>query len=398
MERRVNGEGTQIKKHAKGGYYKAITLDGKRKFIYGSTKAVVAEKEKQVRKEFDEGVTGEPILLKDFLKRWLDDTMRGSVRPSTWDRYERITRVHITPDLGRVKVKNLKPQQVQALYSKKLDQGLSARSVQYLHRTLSKALKQAVGWGYVARNVCDSVTPPKPKTKEFTPLSPDQVGILIAATDNARDRALILMAVTTGMRQGEILALRWSDIGLKEKIVRVRRSLSITTEGVSFVPPKSAKGKRSIGLTSSTVGVLKDHRSEEGDPGAEALVFGTRCGTPWAPQNLVRRSFKPLLKRAGLPDIRFHDLRHTCATLLFSRNVHPKVVQEMLGHSTISLTLDTYSHYVPSLGEGATLAMEEMVTVGPDHNDFHNDPVGYGPVEDPTVLIESSPVGRDLSF
>ncbi len=397
MERRVNGEGTQIKKHAKGGYYKAITLDGKRKFIYGKTKAVVAEKEKEVRKEFDEGVTGEPITLGDFMKRWLDDSVRSSVRRSTWDRYERITRVHITPELGRTKVKNLKPLQVQSLYSKKLlDQGLSPRSVQYIHRTLSKALREAVGWGYVARNVCDSVTPPKPKTKEFTPLSPDQVGILLAATDNLRDRALILMAVTTGMRQGELLGLRWGDIDLKEKVVRVRRSLSITTEGVSFVPPKSAKGKRSIGLTTSTVTVLEAHRGEEDDD--EALVFGTRCGTPWAPQNLVRRSFKPLLKRAGLPDIRFHDLRHTCATLLFSRNVHPKVVQEMLGHSTISLTLDTYSHYVPSLGEKATLAMEEMVTVGEIHNDFHNIPVEHGPVEDPTGLVESSPVGRDLSF
>jgi integrase len=135
-----------------------------------------------------------------------------------------------------------------------------------------------------------------------------------------------------------------------------------------------------------------------GEQGDKDLVFGSSTGTPWAPQNLVRRNFKPLLKRAGLPDIRFHDLRHTCATLLFSRNVHPKVVQEMLGHSTISLTLDTYSHYVPSLGEGATLAMEEMVTVEETHNNFHNDPVGYGPVEDPTGLIESSPVGRDLSF
>ncbi len=296
------------------------------------------------------------------------------MRQSTWDRYERITRVHLVPDLGRVKVKNLKPLQVQSLLRKKLDQeGLSPRTVQYIHRTLSRAMVQAVKWGYVGRNVCDSVESPKPTKKEFTPLSPDQVGILLAATDNLRDRALILMAVTTGMRQGEILALRWSDIDLKEKVVRVRRSLSITTEGVSFVPPKSAKGKRSIGLTSSTVRVLEDHRAEGGEPDGEDLVFGSSTGTPWAPQNLVRRNFKPLLKRAGLPDIRFHDLRHTCATLLFSRNVHPKIVQEMLGHGSITLTLDTYSHYVPSLGEKATLAMEEMVTVGEIHNNFHND-------------------------
>ncbi len=374
MERRSNGEGTKIKRHARGGFYRAISLDGKRKFIYGKTKAIVAEKEKEVRKEFEDGVTGGPITLGDFMKRWLDDSVKDSVRQSTWDRYERITRVHIVPDLGGVNVKNLKPLQVQSLYRKKLDSGLSPRTVQYVHRTLSKALKQAVSWGYAGRNVCDSVNPPKPKTKEFTPLSPEEVGTLISSTDNAKDRALYLMAVTTGMRQGELLGLKWSDIDLKEKVVRVRRSLSITTEGVSFVPPKSAKGKRSIGLTTSTVRVLVAYRSGSGYPGEEDLVFGAVTGTPWAPQNLVRRSFKPLLKRAGLPDIRFHDLRHTCATLLFSRNVHPKIVQEMLGHSTISLTLDTYSHYVPSLGEGATLAMEEMVTVGKTHNDFHNVP------------------------
>ncbi len=373
MERRANGEGTKVKKHKKGGFYKAITLaNGKRKFVYGKSKAVVAEKEREVRKEFEDGVTGEPITLGDFLKRWLNDSVKGSVRQSTCDRYERISRVHITPELGDVKVKNVKPLQVLALYRKKLDSGLSPRTVQYIHRTLHRAFVQAVKWGYVGRNVCDAVESPKPTKKEFTPLSPEQVDVLISATDNTRDRALYLLAVTTGMRQGELLALRWDDVDLKERVVRVRRSLSITTEGVSFVPPKSAKGKRSIGLTASTVRVLEHYRADSGHPGGEVLVFGSRNGTPWAPQNLVRRNFKPLLRRARLPDIRFHDLRHTTATLLLSRNVHPKIVQEMLGHSSITLTLDTYSHYVPSLGEKATIAMEEMVTVGDTHNVFHN--------------------------
>lgn len=362
MERRSNGEGTKIKKHSKGGFYKAITLpDGKRKFVYGKSKAVVAEKERSVRKEFEDGVTEKPITIGDFLKRWLNDSVKDSVRQSTWDRYERLVRVHIVPDLGRSKIKDLKPLQVQALYRKKLDAGLSPRTVQYIHRTLSKALKQAVKWGYVGRNVCDSTESPKPGKREFTPFSPEQVGTLLAATGNARDRTFYLMAVTTGMRQGELLGLKWKDVDLGERVVRVRRSLSITTEGVSFVPPKSAKGKRSIGLTNSTAKALEAHKAIEEEPGGEALVFGSKNGTPWAPQNMVRRSFKPLLKRAGLPEIRFHDLRHTCATLLLSRNVHPKIVQEMLGHATISQTMDTYSHVLPDMQDTAVSAMESAL-------------------------------------
>ncbi len=358
MERRANGEGTMVKRHKKGGYYRAITLpDGKRKFIYGATKKKVVEKE--VREEADDGLVSDPITIEDYLSRWLEGAVRYSVSQKTYERYEQLCRIHLVPSVGHVKVKNLTALQLQSLYSKKIASGLSPRAVNYIHRTIYKALKQGVKWGYVSHNVAEATDPPRPKKKEVNPLSREQIGILLSGLDNDRDRALYTLAISTGLRQSEILGLKWGDVDLDDGLVKSRRALSRITEGYVFVQPKSAKGRRSVGLIPRASEALKTYREERGKPDGEDLVFRNQGGGPMHPW-LITKPFQKVCSRLGLPSkTRWHDLRHTAATIWLLKGVHPKVVQEALGHSTITITRDTYSHVLPNLQKAAVEAMGE---------------------------------------
>ena len=206
----------------------------------------------------------------------------------------------------------------------------------------------------------------------MTPLSPTQAKTLLDTARKMDDRwsALYVLAVSTGMRQGELLGLKWDDVDLEAGVVRVRRTLTLARGGPRLTEPKTPKSRRSIRLTTGAVDALRRYgelqhaeRAAAGDRwnGSWGLVFTTRAGTPIRRDNLHAKSWKPLLRRSGLPDIRFHDLRHTCATLLLVRGVHPKIVSEMLGHSSIAITLDVYSHVIPALGEVAASAMEDAL-------------------------------------
>jgi integrase len=195
------------------------------------------------------------------------------------------------------------------------------------------------------------------------PLSPEQARRLLHEARGDRFEALYVLALTTGLRQGELLGLRWEDVDLSAKRLRVRRTL-VTGSKLTFGQPKSSRGRRGVALTPHAADSLTVHRDQQQDGSLydrTGLVFCTSKGTPIAPQNLVRRCFKPLLKRAGLPNIRFHDLRHTCATLLLGRGVHPKVVQDLLGHAQITLTLDTYSHVLPDMQAEVVDAMQDVL-------------------------------------
>jgi integrase len=199
------------------------------------------------------------------------------------------------------------------------------------------------------------------------PLSEAEARTFLDAAREAEDRfeALYVLAITTGLRRGELLGIRWDDADLDRGTLRVGRAL--VREGGRYVvgETKTKRGRRRVNLTPRTVAALKAHRKRQLEQRVRlaslyedhGLIFASEKGMPLNPENLVKRSFKPLLKRAGLPEIRFHDLRHTCATLLLSRGVHPKIVQELLGHATIAMTLDTYSHYLPSMGDQASGAM-----------------------------------------
>jgi integrase len=264
-----------------------------------------------------------------------------------------VVRVHIRPALGEIKLERLTALHVQNLYQQKLDSGVSLRRVLYIHVTLHKALKQAVKWLLIPRNVTDAVERPKPVSREIEPFTEEQIQKLLEAAKGDRLEALYVLAVTTGMRQGEILGLQWKDVDLGEGKLRVNRTIF----GGVLSPPKTKKSRRSIKLSKVTLLKLLEHRRKQN---ASKWVFSTKSGTPISCHNLINGSWKPLLEKASLPSRRFHDLRHTCATLLLIKGVHPKIVQELLGHANIGITLDTYPHYLPNLQGEAVRAMEDI--------------------------------------
>jgi integrase len=279
-----------------------------------------------------------------------------------------MVRLHLKPPLGRLKLSKLTPAHVQGLYRDKLDSGLSAATVQKIHAVLHKALAQALKWNMIARNAADGVKAPRPAPEEMHPLSPDEARKLIEAVRGDKLEALYVLAVHTGMRQGELLALKWEDVDLNEGIIHIRRTLARSGGRIALGEPKTKGSRRPVHLTGAAVEALRNHLERQleeierlGDLYRDnGLVFTSQVGTLINPTNLRRRSFAPLLERAGLPQIRFHDLRHTCATLLLTRNVHPKHVQELLGHATVAITLDTYSHVIPGMGNHTARAMEDV--------------------------------------
>jgi integrase len=273
--------------------------------------------------------------------------------------------------IGRRKLSKLSALDVQTLYRDRLDSGLSPSTVNKIHTVLHKALAQAVRWSLIPRNPTDAVKAPRPTPEEMHPLSAAESRTLLDAAKGDRLEALYVLALTTGMRRGELLGLKWSDVDLENATVSIRRTLTRTDNGkrVALGEPKTKKSRRTICLTPQAVEALRSHLERQlgqieasGDLyDDQGLVFTTEVGTPINPSNLRQRSLAPLLKKAGLSHIRFHDLRHTCATLLLSKGVHPKFVQELLGHATIAITLDTYSHVLPGMGDQTAAAMEDAL-------------------------------------
>ncbi|MDQ4107150.1 MAG: site-specific integrase, partial [Actinomycetota bacterium] len=228
--RRVKGEGS-ISRRKDGRYegrYTVQTPTGtKRKAVYGKTRKEAAEKLAKAlsRRNAGMGVEGENLLLKDFLGRWMKESVAGSVRPQTFESYERLVRLHLVPALGSTRIRQLSPARVQGLYHAKLEEGLSSRTVQYIHAVLHRALKQAVKWGHVPVNVTDAVDAPKPARRDIRPLTPEQARTLLSVASGERLEALYVVAITAGLCQGELLALRWEDLDLAESRLRVRRTL-----------------------------------------------------------------------------------------------------------------------------------------------------------------------------
>ena len=379
MAKNGNGEGS-IYPHKKNGKkvgyrgaYWVHTAEGpKRRYVTGKTRDEVRDKLIEALGNRAQGLVFDAgtLTVGEYLGRWLKDSVRGTVRVSTYEVTRHMVEPHIIPALGRIKLKDLNPAHVRGFYREKLDSGLSAATVRKMHGALHKALKQAVSDGLIPRNVCEAVKPPKVERKEVTPLDQDQARALLEAVAGDRFEALYVLAIHTGMREGELLHLRWEDVDLERGILRLRRALVREGGRTVLGDLKTAKSRRGVRLTSAAAEALRgqlERQMEEMErmgslyqPGG--LVFATESGTLINPSNLRNRSFKPLLKRAGLPDICFHDLRHTCATLLLSQGTHPKLVQELLGHATIAMTLDTYSHFLPSMGDQTVRAMEAALS------------------------------------
>jgi len=332
---RGNGEGSiypHKKNGKKVGYRGAYTVHTaagpKRRYVSGKDRDEVRAKLTKAMADRDGGMVFDAgtLTVGEYLDRWLKDSVRGTVRRSTYEVHRHMIEPHLIPALGRLKLKDLNPVHVRGLYREKLDSGLSAATVRKIHSVLRKALKQAVMDGLIPRNVCEAVKPPKVERKEITPLDREQARTLLEAAASDRLEALFTLAVHTGMREGELLGLKWDDVDLERGVLRLRRALVREGGRVTLGDLKTAKSRRQVRLTGAAVESLRAHLGRQLEeiermgslyqPGG--LVFATESGSLINPSNLRSRSFKPLLKRAGLPDICFHDLRHTCATLLLS--------------------------------------------------------------------------------
>jgi integrase len=356
----------------RGSYWVHTAAGPKRRYLSGKKREDVADKlivalgGRAQGLVFDAGT----LTVGVYLERWLKDSVKDTVSPSTYEVHRHMIEPHINPALGRLKLKDLNPVHVRSFYREKLDSGLSAATVRKMHSVLRKALKQAVLDGLIPRNVCEAVKPPKVERKEIKPLDREQAKALLEAASADRLEGLYVLAIHTGMREGELLGLKWDDVDLEAGVLRLRRALVREGGKVKLGDLKTPKSRRSVRLTRAAAEALRSHLKRQLEemermgslyqPGG--LVFATESGTLINPSNLRNRSFKPLLKHAGLPDMCFHDLRHTCATLLLSQGTHPKLVQELLGHATIAMTLDTYSHFLPSMGDQTVRAMEAALS------------------------------------
>ena len=354
---------------------------GKYKYQWTTVKGTKKDAEKhlsEILNQLDTGTFMKPgkTTVAEYLERWLRDYAKPNLGPRTFEGYESIVRCHLIPALGNLPLTQLKPEHLQKYYSKKLSGGrydgkgaLKPTTVSHHHTCLHRALKMALKWGLVSRNPADAVTPPRPQRSEIHTMNEDDITRFLEAAKATPYYVLFYDALFTGMRRSELLALRWCDVDLLLCQAHVTRTLHhLRTGEIVIRAPKSSKGRRMVTLSPSTVLLLQEHRDKQdaqrvmlGIPlKDDDLVFSDLEGKPLLPDT-VSHVWAKLVKRTGLEGIRFHDARHTHASLMLKQGVHPKVVQERLGHATISTTLDLYSHVTPGLQEAAAAGFDKMV-------------------------------------
>lgn len=351
--------------------------NGKTKFFNATVKGKKKDAEAVERKkkrELDLGILIEhsKITFDDYLDKWLEVAVRPRLRERSYEDYAEYLNRYVRPALGTKYLAKIKPLEIQALYTGMLEKRLSPRTIRYAHSILSSAFKQAVKWQILSMNPAAMVDLPKNRRKEMKALSPEEAKQFLEAARNDKWSVIFSLAISTGMRPEEYLGLLWKDVDFHSGRAIVQRSLVRKRKGGgwSLEEPKTDQSRRSIPLPASVLHALSLHRKKQLEerltlgPAYQNFdfVFATEIGTPLLASNLTRRHFKPILKKANLPsNIRLYDLRHTCATLLLCQDQNPKVVSERLGHSTIVLTLDTYSHVLPSIQENATVALEAIL-------------------------------------
>jgi len=292
--------------------------------------------------------------LGDYLGIWLEHA-KARVRLKTWERYEGMISAHVIPALGHIGLGELHPTQIQRFYAS-LMPALSTGSVINTHLVLRSALAQAVRWGYLGANPADGAQPPRARRKELAVVDPALAQRVLEASGRSRYELPIAIAIAAGMRRGEILGLRWADLDADYSALQVRRSLSATRGGYRFEEPKTRRSRRSVVLPSFIRPYLETRRADRDQRRMELgehwcendMICDQPNGEPWNP-DFFSSGWGPHLKRRGVPHIRFHDLRHAHATMMLQEGVHPKIVSERLGHASIGITLDTYSHVLPSM-------------------------------------------------
>lgn len=391
-KKRANGLGSKPKQRKDGRYYSNYTVYvrgpkgrvPKLRTVYGKTPTECERNLIRALGDRDDSVLldSHNPQLADYLPWWLEKVVADTVKQTTWDGYARMASRHLAPILGHVRLKELDQDHVLDLKSEMLSSGLSNRTVRYAMQTLGKALGYAVGRGTIPANPVRAVKPPRKVKRQLHVWTLEDVLRFFRAAQRDRMGPLYVLAATTGLREGEILGLWWRDVNLDASdgpILRVQQNLVRSSTGVEIEHLKTDEG-RPVELTRMGVGALRRQREQqEGERIAAGdswgvprmkrsrrydlgdLVFTTRNGTHIDPSNLSAKHFRPFLRRAGLQRIRFHDLRHTLATVMFSElRAHPKAVQGMFGHKDIKITLDTYTHYLPTMQAPYVANLDEL--------------------------------------
>lgn len=357
MSKRDYGSGG-IRQKDTGKWEASIRANGRRVYRVFATKREAQAWLTKAGAEAQAGTLAVPerITLADYGARWLA-AVEPRLRRSTWMGYGAMMG-HMVERLGSVRLDQLTPLAIQQAEAELLASGLGSATVNAAHGVLRRALAQAVRWQMLARNPTDGVTPPVPKRKTMQTWTPDEVRRFLLAARGDRLFAFYVLALTTGMRRGELLGLWWEDIDWAGRALVVRRQLTQGAGDKMLSEPKTAQARRRVVLTPAALTALAQHRDEQAAEGyVQQFVFVTSSGKTYWPAH-IRPVFRHLCQRAGVPVIRIHDLRHTAATLLLGYGVNPKVVSEMLGHGDVSMTLDVYSHVLPTMQEAAAAAMQ----------------------------------------
>ena len=371
-KKRAMGEGT-LRQRADGSWeWRTPPSFPVRKSLYAKRQEDVLKKRDEFLKDFEQGLDldAKKLTVGEYLDLWLEDAVEGSVWYTTFKNHECNVRLHLKPTIGCIRLKDLTRLHVQRLINHKVKEGYAPRTVRYAHTTLSKALTQAVDWDLVPRNAASRVKLPKQTRTKRETLSAEKVGAFFSAASEDRFAALYVLAVTSGLRPGELLALKWDDVDLEAGALSVRRSVSEGEGGPVIREETKTSGGRRLELLPVAVEALKKHRFRQNEQRLRYrglwtdldLVFPSTTGTIMRRNNLHRRSYKPLLKRAGLPDIRLYDLRHTFATLMFENREQLKLVSEMLGHASVKQTADTYTHVSPTMHREAAMRLNDFLS------------------------------------
>ena len=367
---RASGE-SSIYKDDDGRWHGFVSMGKKesgrrdRRHVSGAKRADVVAKVRAIEAKRDAGIVeaaGRAPTVAEWLDHWLDNIAARKVRARTLESYRSTVRLHLRPGVGHHRLDRLQPEHLERLYAALAEKGLSPASILRAHRVLSRALRVASQRGKVARNVATLVDPPVVRRPETAlPLSAEEARQVLSTAQAQRNAARWTVAVAVGLRQSEALGLRWSDVDLDRGTLSVRRGLHrVSGQGLVYEEPKADRSRRTLALPTQLVEALREHRAAQ-------LVERVTAASDWEDADLVfaqpngrpidRKSdwsaWKALLREAGVRDVRLHDGRHTAATLLLSEGVHPRVVMEVLGHSQMRTTTDTYSHVMPALGKDA---------------------------------------------
>lgn len=369
-KRRGNHEGS-IQQLPSGSWRAQISIHGKRESATFQTRKDAETWNRQMARQIDDGYDSSrsKVFLEEYLQNWLASS-KAMLAARTWEHYEQLARTHILPDLGKCRLSELRTEHIQKTYDRLILKGVGAPTVSKIHVFLRRVLDHAVKTEVIRRNPANAAMPPRKQHKEMQILDEEQVDLLLICAMDSRLETLLRLAIYTGMREMEILGLKWSDLNVSRRTIKIERQLARSKSGKDvFAPLKTRSSRRTIELGEPLIASLNRQRERlqaekeaAGDKWQDFdLIFPTNLGTPMHPRNLLR-DFKRLLAKAGLPERRFHDLRHTTASLLLANNIPVVTVSKILGHANTSTTLNTYSHWVPGTQYAAVEVMDRITT------------------------------------